>query len=1352
MKIQNLEKNSKEIKKLISKKIKSGKISEYKEFVKEIKEKDKLEIVPLDNIIFLDDTNNNQYDEFIENSSWLQKIEAMMNMDNQFKENLIVFWNLSTMYKEIYKSALTKQNQFKKIELNDYEDMNHIIFGNGKILKIKKRNWIALENKLRRYDSNGIMLDDNYNSYSVDKYRDESDINTKYSFKNNLKKSILLLKKKPEELKTFYSKPKNIDEEQFLKKLEKKIKNNIEIEVNSDENIKEMIEKNNIKINGKDYMLEETILNIINDILKLDERITDIVTKIQTTFIIAIQKQRKNTKEDLNIQYIPITGLYQKIGEIILEGAFLNGQLKINWKKNEIYQNINNLLNLQSLDSSNKKLNKEDKDVIQLIFKKIFTDNIDINKFSNDTLKTLVQLIIFKMIEDYNNNSKVKEDLKIDKKRIERLIKNLTTKKGKIGYNICNLIRINSIFHLRETSLMKNKELYEDNKKKKSIANFRSRVIKIVNCNEICSYLNYLKRPFLIGEQLIKNENRGNKYEDAFFQRHLNIIHNNINGNTKVKKSLVNFRRNYVSHKAGDFLFSILINEFLAILPNIEKLNTNEVEDIISYLNMIPYILSLYYLKKGDISDIYIKTNDNGKLILKKLINLILIFSHKSRIEKEIEENLNSNQFIKNYDTIRKLFNKIKGIKYTFIEGITECFLFSGIQHYTMKYNKDGVNREYLDNKGLNIQSHYVVRSMIRPYTQIYEGNNTYIKNNKEIIDKIIILSAKNMWKKAGLIDKESCKKLEIWGKNLKTNSLVCINNQEKIFKEHFCNDFNDKKDNENFINELVNNKHTFTEEVITAYIKYAAENIKNIRKLSIKLIELQTIINKEIEPIIELDAVASGLQMQAITFKSLQLGMWSKLIEGQDEDIYSRGKVDFMFFIEIISSFVINNKNLLKIKEINYEKLEQSNEDNLKEVLEEIENFNMEAINCDYKETVENEVIIMLYKEIVEKISINNEELNEDQIRYLLDLLKKNKSKNNIHIFRQVSMIKYGEDVKKNYYRFLKPLLTDITTMPINITLETKINEDENLKMFAFTYISKANILINKILNKKIEINIVQSFIIRLMILDLFNYGKKILIDGNVRDEWKNKIMTYSYNSTAYGRINTTIERLQGYNKEIVEAWANLFEDYFDKKFRLTYLADCEIMKKISQKVSKYAKATNEPIKINNEFIEYIIYPKKMEVMRAPVNIMKKQGRGYMLKYMVPKIDDKGNFIINSEKIFNMFGPNWCHASDALIVNFILEFEKEINRNLYKKNINYRITIEPNHDSFRGPNYMYLESIIELAYHYLLEANLMKTFVNSFADQNIKNDLEKIINSNKEDHIKFKKLSQSLKKGFVKA
>lgn len=1317
------------------------------------------------------------YDEFL-SSEFNQVFNEFLQQIIETKipeETKSFFWQINDYYKKIYEIALTISSE------NLEESSENYIKINKKKIKIPLENWNKVFACLIRIP--------NYDKEFLHNMKTKN-----LNFRQLLRNAIKDLLVNEDKLINEMCKPENVSEKVFEQNL---INKNLSVPKDY------IIEKSYFLLLIKIFKNFINIPNIvINDsnVINKNENLDYIINQIFTVYIICLEKQKNIENSETNNITIPLLNLQEKLGSSIIDliSFFIKGtpNFIFDWKNKNFHEIIAEIAQIDSLNSQNPKLCEKQKILIKKLMPKIEIDILD-NKFSQIILQTIL-LKTYQYVETeyasfmYEKESKWKPQQKrlyetrkilLDKGLVNKVEYSLTQKKIKIGANLLNYMR------QKLPQFIGNTKKFMLGKKKFPIFG-----VEITNCFEILDDICRLNRPFLVSNLILDKTNLSFRYNQAYLQRILNFVHNNKNGYLKIKENLIQITKNYVDKSALLIFLFALLKEFETYDENF-----TDIFEINEILEKIPLLLSLYYLKSDEILMIYSNTNVEGKTIIKNLIKLMITFEHQTEIEKNIVKSfLNTEQLIENKDVIKDLFNKIIGIKYSFLLSIRESILFSNFGFFYIPFFFDSRGRHYYNNKGLHLQSHYMIRGIVKIY-----NNNTTIESQKVLrkIKETLIETATNDINSLFNYKKSDIKSLHLWINkySLKKNDELNFyeNKQLELLKSQFLSSFvNLDLDSFNALidpnNALpVNTISTFMVSISTI-IRFFCNYIKSIKKLTLKIIEFFSFMENNIfgkpDYIIEYDAVSNGLQMQSITLKSESLGKSSKLIESDEIDTYAKGATNFAFCMESKIKILSESCDL---PSINFNELNDENKNWLQFCMDMKKKFDLLKKSQEPLDESFFEKELKVFKELIFIIKKKSKHLNDciKIITYFVDNEKDfgnenstilfvfqnflNNQKNNSEIYKLIlnTSLDMPFLISLKDFCYILNLLSEIQKKiiyqnhikkPIEQILESdqEINfssEDQNIMWFIDSYRTKCKSICETLNIPNISlISNTHIFKIRVILLNFHNVeGDFILKLTNKRELWKHLVMTYSYNSTSYGRITANYKFIKNIminmNKQMLREWSYLYEDFFSQYFQPVHLGDTKIFKEISKEISTFVKNTNKPIILENQYVIFTMNPKKYISARLPINSYKKELRGYMLTYNFPLFDENTNsFLLDYKKINNMFGPTYCHMLDAYIVITLLRFVNNLNKNMKKKNISYNFSLEPNHDSFRSPNIYFLEMIIEFGYIYLIETNY---FDSMFKDMPFYKELVKIIQEKitKEQQDIYTKTIVKLGKGFVK-
>lgn len=838
-----------------------------------------------------DETNHLQkdtYTDFLSSQTYknFKTFSETVNTTALPQETKDFFRNNNRFYENICKQALSYKEEEKILPENYFK------IDNKKIL-LTEKNWEGVFNLLLRLD---------------EKYNEKTDIENDLTWKNQLRKAILKLDKE-KDLVEIYTKPSHVSEKNYKENLLRRSSKNVQnytIEKTYMETFS-IIVKYFISIKNKGLTPHDHIPS-------KKKNLNYFLNKVYDIFIILAEKE-KTPQENIKAS---LTNLQANLGGALLNltSFFMDGlpHFTFDWKNKETRSVLKEIINLVYLNESGGISGPK----VQALIKKL-CKNIDLLDIPSKTLSIIIEKIIIEAYKDIQKSQyiqKLKEDI-FSSIKMEPILKKHNATKIKIGHNFLNYLREIMPDFIGEYSYIKSSNNLGAKQKYSS-----EWMVEIKNCSDLFKDLCRINRPFLIHYHPTDKEMLKEQYNQAHTQRILNYIHYNINGFLTAKKSLLRVTKNYVDTPALLTFLYLLLGEFLIY----EEKALFDLED---FLKKIPLTLSLYYLRADDLLCIYKTTNDEGKQILRDLVKLMMQFETQTELEKALFKTLfkDRKKNILHHKKIKGLWEKITGIKYSILTCLRESTIFSAFGFFYIPYFLDSRGRHYFNNKGLNFQSHYMIRGIVKPFSK-----NVKLKEQNTLnkINELIIKTAK---KQISLLHASHGEGLHAWINKYNKNITIQSYQEEEdqLFKEQFLTSFiEDERDTlETTISFLSSQKDYFNvPHVVTEVQKLIiifAPFIKSIKKLPMKMLELMSFMSLpfgKIDKIIELDATSSGLQMQAISLKSPVLSKASKLIEkDMDKDIYNKNKNNFkddmvkiIHIAKLVSTdFVIDFEKIMK-------------------------------------------------------------------------------------------------------------------------------------------------------------------------------------------------------------------------------------------------------------------------------------------------------------------------------------------------------------------------------------------------------------------------------------------------------
>ena len=281
---------------------------------------------------------------------------------------------------------------------------------------------------------------------------------------------------------------------------------------------------------------------------------------------------------------------------------------------------------------------------------------------------------------------------------------------------------------------------------------------------------------------------------------------------------------------------------------------------------------------------------------------------------------------------------------------------------------------------------------------------------------------------------------------------------------------------------------------------------------------------------------------------------------------------------------------------------------------------------------------------------------------------------------------------------------------------LENKSNKNDDISHYSFLF----NKFDEEILEKRTYLcknrNIIKYY---LLIKHWYNFKYSLNQNSWIynflfdRNTFKKNIMTFSYNSTAYGR-----------KEELETYFTNLANDlglkldkqaltiscqYLEKLFNICaikYLGiDC--MFPLTEKIARLDKE----IIIKNKYLKIMLMPAVTEKVRINVQGLSDNKRQHQLTLQQKRII-KDHIKIDSERMRQTFSPNFIHSMDAFIVHTFKDRLRDFNIAL--KTNGLFISHYTNHDSFYTSILPYTKILILDIYKSLYELDYISTIKDS--------------------------------------
>lgn len=600
---------------------------------------------------------------------------------------------------------------------------------------------------------------------------------------------------------------------------------------------------------------------------------------------------------------------------------------------------------------------------------------------------------------------------------------------------------------------------------------------------------------------------------------------------------------------------------------------------------------------------------------------------------------------------LRGYWNKIVSSK-RFLKGLLEeAVLYSIYRYFLGSSFIDTRGRLYLQGFFLNILNYPLARAFVK----LYEPNKNV---DYSLIQEAVVKHLTDERSK----DKIRSMSEEVFLQQLDQDKLTYI---RKYLKPEYVRDIDIVNSS---VDDIANKAGTDRLLYLDASFEETLELLRPRIKQKKKLFYVQSLImlrknpQPEIANYYELDANASGLQMTSILLNSKQLAQVCNLYKYEDNP-------------KIIDLYTIAGQEFSQ---------------NLEEMQESIRTFGR-IFN-----------IRLLFKENPKQIILNDETYAtilgqplDDQFKAFINTnISKsyNTDKLLYHLWNKMGTVFTSNrpliDATgyKNLSWIMSPHYTDIPTY----TILQQVNPQ--FLQYLFTIASGIRFLIHV-------------------------YQCPWIVKNNTlydRDLFKKAVMTYGYNSTSYGRINsfelyfkTKIPRNVSNNTKTrysLKKIADVTELFFHK-ITQEYLKPCENLKDISVLLSREKK----PIYIRNEFCNITFKPYKMKSTAIQLPTRNKK-RGTQLKIQ-QRTDE-----IDMRRVRSAFAPNLIHTMDAFIVHLFRKLMYLINKTL--KHHNILINGCTNHDTFILLLTPYLQTIIEDCYYSVIRNNYINNI--STADNKV--------------------------------
>lgn len=653
------------------------------------------------------------------------------------------------------------------------------------------------------------------------------------------------------------------------------------------------------------------------------------------------------------------------------------------------------------------------------------------------------------------------------------------------------------------------------------------------------------------------------------------------------------------------------------------------------------------------------KTPGIGQIIV-KIITYGLSFKTES-FDEEITLMIKALDKQKRYE-YSNIYNKVKNTKIILRLLLKECLLYLPFRYNIRDIFLDGRSRFY-ENVDLSPQLFPFAKALVKPFTpqnieekyfpQLKDVVYNYI-NNPEIKEDI------SKYKYSTYIseNKTLVKKY--------IDSFFIIHNEED-------KDYHEWKKNYDLLQKDIETDNiTFD----TNFLLNLGNLVKKRSRLmyvhsllllrqNCSLIKKDAYLETTIVP--ENDATTSGFQMTSITVKSPRMAELCNLMGKNVMDLYTTVSQEFKFSVIHLKTYieqmveVLVSQKLPEILDRNPLSLDNVNNDKYAKIKSDYNELFATFINMDVKNSLyDSDVINDLYNKLIEK---------------KIDLIKKHKEKIYVSGCKEENELNWL--LLNDYFLFRKNInvIVDSETLRILVRLKNGIKLLRCLKW-----------------------------------LGLYNNDAFF----NMRALFKDAIMTFLYNATAFGRRDKFIELLTDfidhtdkYTKEfydIVYTLSTYLESFFSFSIG-PRVQDGEILFDISKVLSSQQK----PVVLVNEFFKMTYDPKLQEKHTVATPVFNgKRGVQLVVRKTTEKFD--------KDEFDKAFIPNFIHYLDAYIAHSFNEKMIRINIRLAKiTNNTFQIYFSTNHDSFSSSVAPFSKFILEDCYldliifepHKLLTRNL---------------------------------------------
>jgi len=238
-----------------------------------------------------------------------------------------------------------------------------------------------------------------------------------------------------------------------------------------------------------------------------------------------------------------------------------------------------------------------------------------------------------------------------------------------------------------------------------------------------------------------------------------------------------------------------------------------------------------------------------------------------------------------------------------------------------------------------------------------------------------------------------------------------------------------------------------------------------------------------------------------------------------------------------------------------------------------------------------------------------------------------------------------------------------------------------------------------------------------------IFKDNTKLYQLCQARDIWKKSIMTYGYNSTRNGRIESNIKYFEDngivIHPKTLRQIATLVEDFFIKVVQPTLIPSTSKMKELSallasnlnpNKLLKDGTSPIQSLKIKNNFLTHEICPPIVKTVRMTTNPYKGKSRGHQVNLQLDTYNKQGAPLYDHDKAKLLFGPNLIHMKDAAVVHLYSTMEKGVNRHSIKNGSTYPHISAIIHDCILSSEPRFMKAFINFIYLIVSQTDNLKT------------------------------------------